>query len=194
MEKRGQLTIFIILGMVILAVLVLVFFLLYRPSPLGVVPEQFSSVQEYVDSCVEQTLRDGVTALGRGPNLNYEAALADYIKNYLVYCPNFTVDFPDLIVRPKDIVFVSASLSNDKSLVSTIVIYPITVRKGVYTKTLERFYAEYNLINHDCASVPVDAECKAQISAPVTVKVAGITLTFKPGDFVGLGNTCIACK
>ncbi len=195
MQKRGQLTIFIIIGIVILLVLGIIFFMMYKPKPPQVVPEQFSDVQKYVDGCVEQTLRDGITFLGRGPNPDYNNNLADYIKQYLVYCPNFTADFPDLEVRQKDIVSVAVSMNDDKSLVSAVVVYPVVVTKSGYTKTLERFYAEYPLVaEYNCASVPVDAACKAKISSPLTVKVGAITFTFKPDDFVGIGNTCIACK
>ncbi|MEM4245107.1 MAG: hypothetical protein QXR60_02805, partial [Candidatus Nanoarchaeia archaeon] len=119
--------------------------------------------------------------------------LADYIKEYVVYCPNFTADFPDLTITPKDISSVVVSMNNDKSMVSAVVIYPITISKGTYTRTLERFYAEYSLVQKGCASVPVDNQCKYTGTTEVTVKVINLVFTFKPGDFVGIGNTCIAC-
>ncbi|MFH1332314.1 MAG: hypothetical protein ABIH63_03440 [archaeon] len=194
MQKKGQLTIFIIIGIVILFVLAVVYFTVYAPKRPEIPPEQFSDVQKYVDSCVEQTLRDGVTRLGRGPNPDYEGALADYVKSYLVYCPNFTADFPELVVKPKDIVSVNTTLTSDKSMVSAVVIYPISISKGAYTKNLERFYAEYSLVERGCASVPVNVNCRYTGSSTVTVKVTGITFTFNPGDFVGIGGVCIACK
>ncbi len=194
MEKRGQLTIFIIIGIVILVILGIVFFVMYSPSGVRVPPEEFSDVQKYVDACVDQTLRDGVVYLGRGPNPNYNEALANYIKDYLVYCANFTADFPELEVTPKDLASVTVSLNAEKSLVTAVVNYPITVRKGDMTKTLERFYAEYQLVEKYCASISVDSDCKSTSNDPVTVKVAGLTFTYNKGDFVGIDNKCIACK
>lgn len=194
MQKRGQITIFIIIGIVILLVLAVVYFVIYSPRQPEIPPEQFSDVQKYVDSCVEQTLRDGVTRLGRGPNLDYEGSLAGYVKTYLVYCPNFTADFPELVVRPKDIVSVDVTLASDKSMVSAVVTYPISISKGSYTRNLERFYAEYSLVERGCASVPVNTNCRYTGSDTVTVKVTGITFTFNTGDFVGISGVCIACK
>jgi hypothetical protein len=194
MEKRGQVTIFIIIGIVVLIVIGVVFFIIYSPVAPQISPEQFSEVQKYVDSCVEQTMRDGVVYLGRGPHADYNKALAEYVTEYLVYCPNFTADFPELEVLPKDIVSVEVSLNQDKSMVSAVVVYPISVKKGSYTKTLERFYAEYALINKYCADVNVDSDCKSTSDTPVTTKVAGLTFTFNKGDFVGISDKCIACK
>jgi len=194
MKKRGQLTIFIILGIVILVILAVVYFVLYSPGGIQIIPGQFSGLQKYVDSCVEQTLRDGVTKLGRGFNPDYESALSAYIKEYLVFCPNFTAEFPDLDIMPMDVVSVAASFNSDKSLLNAIVIYPITVKKGDHTETLERFYADYSLVKTGCAAVPVDPSCIYTGSTPITVTVSGLTFTFDPGDFVGIANSCIACK
>ena len=194
MGKRGQVTIFIIIGIVVLIVIGVVFFILYSPVAPQIVPEQFSEVQKYVDSCVEQTMRDGVVYLGRGLHPDYNKALAGYVSEYLVYCPNFTADFPELEIIPKDVVSVEVSLNQDKSKVSAVIAYPISVKKGSYTKTLERFYAEYDLITNYCADVNVDSDCKSTSGALVTAKVAGMTFTFNKGDFVGISDKCIACE
>ena len=71
MQKRGQVTIFIILGIVIVVALAMVF--MFRSeiteffSELGegevVVPEQLQPVQTYLDDCVGQIALDGITLL-----------------------------------------------------------------------------------------------------------------------------------
>lgn len=196
MEKRGQLTIFIIIGMVILFVLAIVFFLVYKPlKEPETPPEQFADVKNYVDACVKQTLRDGVNKLGRGPHTDYNKALEDYMKTYVVYCPNFTADFPDMSITPKDVISVKVTLNNDQSLVSAVVVYPITITRGAFTKTLDNFYGDYTLVEKACAAVPINnrIDCRYSGSSSTTVKVSGITFTYNPGDFVGVGGTCIAC-
>lgn len=193
MQKRGQVTIFIIIGIIILFVIGLVLFLVYPASKEKVIPEDFNEVQGYVDSCLEQTLRDGVVYLGEGPHSDYNSALAGYIKKYLVYCPNFTADFPDLMIKPKDISSVDVSLPSDKSFVRAEVVYPILVSRGSVVRTFDRFSADYSLVKSGCASVPVDSLCRYTGSVPVEVKISGLTFNFKNGDFVGGGGTCIAC-
>ena len=68
---RGQVTIYVILGIVILAIVIFAFAYSGALSKLGilksttqVVPTQVRPVQDYIDSCVETTLQEGVDLIG----------------------------------------------------------------------------------------------------------------------------------
>ena len=72
MQKRGQVTIYIIVGIVILAVFGIIFFLGssltkqdFQSELKNVkIPEQIKPVKEYVDACIEASVLDGAQFLG----------------------------------------------------------------------------------------------------------------------------------
>jgi hypothetical protein len=181
-----------------------VFFVIYTPGETQVVPEQFSDVQKYVDTCVEQTL---LTAYKNKVSETFpdyatlEGSIADEIKSTLVYCSNFTEDFPDLEIKPRDVVSVVVNFNSDNSMVSTTVIYPIVVSKGDYIKTLDRFYAEITLMRETCIPIKVNDRVNCQAAEEKTVRIDlgnGIqTVIYHMGDDVkiygGDAAYCPAC-
>jgi len=74
MQKRGQVTIYIIVGIVILALIAMIFFLRdelvrndFQSQLRSVkVPEQIAPVKNYIDDCIEDTTLRGARALGSG--------------------------------------------------------------------------------------------------------------------------------
>lgn len=69
-KKRAQVTIFIIIGIILLLSTVLVIYLVSRQSvkPLEeaiIVPESAKPVHEFITGCLEQTSKRGVALLGQ---------------------------------------------------------------------------------------------------------------------------------
>src|SRR3989338_3113173 len=106
MNKRGQVTIFIILGIIILAAVVLVFYLtgdtLVKQSE-GKVNIETKPLKNYVGDCLEKTGNDALTLIGKQGGVinpvNYRLYENDKV-NYLCYastdyslCTNL---YPDL--------------------------------------------------------------------------------------------------
>lgn len=98
-EKRGQITIFIILGILIVALGVLVF--LFFPQiqdRLGFAPE---TPQEFVQTCLEDKIREGIeTVSSQGGSINPESSIL-YQGNsieYLCYTSEFYQ--PCMVQRP----------------------------------------------------------------------------------------------
>jgi hypothetical protein len=199
MEKRGQLTIFIIIGIVILIILGVVFFVVYSPGSVRTPPDDFSDVQNYVDACVESSLKDAVRICGGDLCSDYNNNVSDYIKSNLPLCVDFANDFPSIEVTPRGSVSATVSVSPDRSLVSAVVYYPVTVVKGDMTKVLDRFYAELDLVERACIPVAVDANCRAMEDRTFNIQVEGLTTTWviRRGDdlrsYGDLAN-CPACR
>ena len=67
MLKRGQVTIFVILGLVILIILGIVYyvkFYILESKYVNIVPQDIQAVDEYVKNCLEQTVKEGLVYLG----------------------------------------------------------------------------------------------------------------------------------
>lgn len=80
-EKRGQITLFIIIGILIVALAGV--FLYIRGEKLAVeepevIPQEFVPLKEYVDECVKMTLTQGVLLMGQQAGYLYPP---EYIKN-----------------------------------------------------------------------------------------------------------------
>lgn len=67
-KKRSQVTVFIVIGLLLLLALAVIIFIYnkwtYRFVPTEVVPQNVLPVQRYVESCAEESLRDGLVTLG----------------------------------------------------------------------------------------------------------------------------------
>ena len=65
-KKRGQATVFIILGLAILLAIGIVAYLNIRViEPSAISPEELSSVQLYVESCLQKTANDALSLAGK---------------------------------------------------------------------------------------------------------------------------------
>ena len=106
MGKRGQVTAFVVLGLVILAALAIVLYTKQdvlrsafsrEKAKLTSVPEQAKSVQAFIDSCVDQITQEGITLLARQggyiniPNDNYPKGVGNPFSNVLEIIPNLNL-------------------------------------------------------------------------------------------------------
>lgn len=165
MSKRGQVTVFIILGLIIVAALGL--FYLRGIAP----PEQDATlptgpIQQYVESCISNTASQGIINNGRnggyfvfpdnstkhlfenvpyyydvGDNIPPEKdifanQIALYVDTMLDLCVNDFRAFPGYNITP-DVPSSSATISDQTLTLTTV--FPLIIRKGTSVKELTSF-------------------------------------------------------
>lgn len=211
MKKKGQITFFVILGLVILTVILIIVYFssaaLRTGEPLKevIIEEDVSMVKGYVVSCLEDSLKDAVSYCSGnladgGPKCSdYELDIAARVKEGFCDCVPDCTDFSsieNIIVEVKGEMSVTAQLTNDKKKVTVRMEYPLLIKKGgsehLIGKTESPFFAEYALEQSDCVIIDVDEDCIA--AETKTVEVLGLILTYRENiDKVAIGGTCIAC-
>ncbi|MBI4153746.1 hypothetical protein HY501_00260 [Candidatus Woesearchaeota archaeon] len=197
MLKRGQITLFIVVGIVIVLSIILVVVL--RGSLLKATTEQelgkalsftdsVSGVKNVVDACLEESLKKGVAQLGNKKVDNYEAELGQVVQGELYRC----IDFSQLSVTVlKKTPEVTVSLSEDRSRMIAELDYELIVKRGEEEERLREFSTELSLFTECCVPVSVDSECRAKESGEFRVCVSQYNL--REGDSLMVGGECLAC-
>lgn len=189
-KKRGQVAIYVILGIIILSTLVIIGYLRFSGEKgiRGTPQSYFNEVETHVEGCISQVLEEGVGFWGvrSGTVGDYEINLADYIKLHLPLCVNLLMFDGVESYRIDDVI-----VSVDDKEINVRVIFPITVKAKGVEKKFTDFVSEYPLKEEGCVDVSVDSNCMALESK--TVDLANIIFEYNIGDFVGVGNECIAC-
>ena len=213
MKNRGQVAVFAILGVVIIAIVITLLYLtssaLRKEEPLKQVAteEELSKFKVYVTTCLEDSLENAVsycsgTLADGGPKCSdYEADIAERVKENFCDCVPECTDFSAIknaIVEIKGEMNVKAKLIEKKKLTVTME-YPLLFKKGDNEHLLgtaeSPFSAEYALEQAEC--VPIElvgndhTECIA--AEYKKVEILGLILEYNKGDKVAIGGTCIAC-
>lgn len=165
MEKRGQLSVFIILAIVIVAAIGLFFLFQSSISDSGkeVIDPQIAPVYSFVENCVLDTAYEAVYFIGDTggyynlPELstsnnvayyyydrkNYlptkeriEEELALYVENALFFCVKDFKDFPDYEVKQGNVV--ANAVIEDQRVVFNVM-YPISITKEGRTYSFKSF-------------------------------------------------------
>ncbi len=141
MKKRGQISVFLIAGLVVLLALGLML-MLRSPSKLGEDYEQQAlrqdsmAVQQYVSSCLKEEL---IKASEFGLRYDLRDKQKEYIQTELKKCADFSV-FKGVKVESSDINYADVLLSD--SVFSAYVTFPIVISRGSSKITIERFYEQ----------------------------------------------------
>lgn len=214
MQNRGQVTMFVVLGIIILVVIGIVILMstsLKQETPFKVLSteKEVASVREYVTSCLDESLKSGVsycsgtfakTGLPKCPD--YQTDIAGMVVESFCTCIPNCIDFSmfkNIQVEAKGDIDIEAKLTDDKKKVTVTMQYPILVRRGESEHLLgtkeSPFFAEYYLEQSSCALIKLKnndyARCEADEDK--TVEVLGLIFELKVGDQVKLGESCIAC-
>jgi len=214
MKKRGQITVFVVLGIVILVVVGMI---VYISSISTRKEEKFEvlsverealEVGEYVTSCLSESLQNAVAYCsgnfpGEGPKCSdYNEDIAIRVKedfcNCIPDCKDFSM-FKNTQVEVKGEMRLEARLSEDKKKVTVMMEYPILVKKEdqehLLGTTESPFAVHYALEKSDCVPIKLKGDdhelCEADESK--TVEVLGLIFTYQEGDKVAIGGECIAC-
>lgn len=198
MEKRGQLTIFIVVGIVIITVISLTLYMYFSSiSQKEQTPFEVSHVKEFVTLCLDEALESGVAYCSGGAKCsNFESDLGEPVMIAFFDCTGAKGEkmqekFPyyktsmgnaDInIIKTKDQITATLSL-------------PVTIKRDDKEHMLSDFVSEYRLKESACIPCPAcDANCRTQ--KPISVTILDITWKFDAGDYVGLedGGICLAC-
>ena len=195
MQKRGQTTIFIILGIVLLAVIAIFYFIGGKISLINIQPEEFPDVESYIQGCL-----DDVVKVGQGIAVksdNFKSSLEDYVKTNLpLKCNDFS-RFTNYNIEVGELTNVESTLRPNKDLVVEVT-WPIKILKNGKITSLNNFISKDVLLINFCFPIIVDNydNCISQESK--TVNTGGISKNFKIGDKVsfnlkGAGDVCVAC-
>lgn len=213
MKNRGQVTIFVILGLVILVVVSVLIYLsssaLRKEEPLkeSIIEGEISDIKGYVTSCLDDSLKEAVEYCSGnlpdgGPKCtDYEADVAARVEESFCDCvPNCKdfSNFKNVQVEVKGEIRLEAKLAGDKKKITLTMEYPLSVKKGSSEHMLgtieSPFVAEYALEQSDCVPVEVNDHTSCIAAETKTVEVLGLILTYRKDiDRVAIGGTCIAC-
>lgn len=197
MSKRGQITLFIIVGIVIIIAIALVVVLrssLLKASSQQAVSKTLSfsdsveEVKHVVDTCLENSLKKGVVQLGNRRTEEYESELAQVVQSELYRCADFSQLSVDVVRSTPS---VTISLSEDRSKVIADADFELVVKRGADVERLQSFSQELELFTDCCVPVAVDSQCRAKEDGEFRVCVSQYTL--QEGDSLMSGGECLAC-
>ncbi len=166
--KRGQLTIFIIVAILIVGAVVLFFVFrggIQKEKPLN--PE-VAPIQNFVQTCLDDSLEEVVFMVGENGGYRFpenvfefedskvtyyllneknymptkeqvEQEISDYFDIKLFVCTNYFVDFPDYEIEQGNLES-SVKILEDKIILEMR--YPLTIKKGESVSILEDFKTE----------------------------------------------------
>ena len=203
-KKRGQVTIFVVLGIVILFTLVVFSYLIFggRERMGGLFSSDFDEVKTHIENCVYQVLEDGIVYCGDGHcgscssadscSEEYKSNLEDYILSNLPSCFNFPM-FERVEVDAYSIDDVIVSVEDEK--IKADVVFPVTMKKGNNEKKFTDFHSEFYRSEESCVDIKIinDDYIGCIADETKTVHISGLVLHYEPGDYVGVGGICIAC-
>lgn len=199
MLKRGQITIFIILGIVLIAIIGAVLFLKTDLAKTTIkkavsLTESFTSktneVQGIAEDCLKSKLTEAVVLYGNKKVEDYEKAISDQIESSLPTCLDFS-SVESVDVSREGEIDVVTELSDDKSSLSATATVNIEVNKDTDHQTIEDVYAEYSFFRRCCVPVDVSSDCKAESAG--NFKVCGFLFDVTEGQTLDLGGECLAC-
>ena len=156
MEKRGQVTAFVILGIVIIIVIVLgVAFrkTLFQSAAEAEMQEASSfteevdKVQVHIENCVEKSLREAIGYFATSEVESwedYEQDVADYVANGVQECLEFSRFYGLKITRDGKI-NTEAFMDGGRTLITAIAEFDVDIERGVNKETLSKFHAEVPL-------------------------------------------------
>lgn len=165
MQKRGQLTIITIIALIIVAVIIAYFFINRTNSQANNLSPEAQSVNQFVQSCIKETAKSGIYAVGRTggyykiPNnfssvnntlpiyylngrsffiskQNLENQISVYITDNLNNCTKSFENFKDLSIKG-ELKQVSISINQNSIVINAN--YPIFITKANSTSEIKEF-------------------------------------------------------
>jgi len=196
MKKRGQVTIFIALGIILVVALILV--IAFRGNIAEVITQQttgaktgFSAqvdeVRSHVQNCLEKSLQEAYPILATRKVSDYDSELATEVEIRVGQCADLT-SFTDVYVRKLGSPKVEAFRDSSNTQITATLTFPLSVEKGDNVERLESFSAEESLVKPICVlKEKLDSNCRA------TEEVIAGGFIFEPGEEVKIGGECLEC-
>ena len=214
MQKRGQITAFVAVGIIIFAVIGLAVYISQvstsskKPVPFEIVPYDVQNVEKYVTSCLDEAIKEAVSyCSGNFPTgepkcpdyeLNIENRLLENFCICIPECKDFSI-FKNLEIELKGDPQPKAILTKDKKILRVMMEFPILIKKGesqyLFGTADSPFFTQHELEQSSCIIIKLKnndyALCEAD-EEKIT-EVLGISFHFHVGDKVIIGGRCIAC-
>ncbi|RME54234.1 hypothetical protein D6777_04465 [Candidatus Woesearchaeota archaeon] len=198
MQKKGQITIFVILGIIIVVSIVIVA-VLKGGEVKRVVKEKVGMTVEFsneadevkaiVQKCIEQSAKQSFNALLLKNVNNYKEIMEEIIKANLPSCVDFTNLTFDVTTGKLRSVKVDYKEGLSKIIVD--VNYDVVIKKEGMTNKISSFYTEIDREPDCCVPVLVDEDCKAKIGTKS--KSCGRIFLIEKGESLKKDGECVAC-
>ncbi len=144
MEKRGQVTLFIVLGLVILVIVGVVIYLYMavdnpgkKITKPGTFPDQVRTIKKQISDCLDEVVDAGIWEYGANKD-----ALDSFIRSRINDCINLD-SYSDLIISPGSIDISVKVVPLDAIYVTLN--YPLTIRKGDFEESFDTFKNTFRL-------------------------------------------------
>ena len=195
-KKRGQVTVFIALGVILVAVLAIA--IAFRGDIVKIVTEsesedqtnfasQVEEVKKHVEGCLGNALSESVVLLASKKVEDYDKALADETKLRFSLCINLGL-FEELAIKDLATPEIEVKRNSDNTVITATMAMPINIEKGGDQQQLTEFVAQEKLRRKMCVlKEMVDSDCRAKEDLKVGI------FTFKEGEEVKVGGDCLAC-
>lgn len=163
MKKRGQISIFVILAIVIVVILLIYFVVKGNLINKNEINPEIQPIYNYVDNCLEKISEDAIYIIGqnggyfiyanrsnevgipyyfdRGENLipskeKLEEELSLYVNEMMFFCTKNFAEFPDYNIKSKEI---KTKVEINNEYVTFDLNYPLSINKGENNFVLENF-------------------------------------------------------
>ena len=143
MIKRGQISIFFMLGVILLLAVMLVTNIRDKENDIEdpvLSPSEANSVKLYAEKCIKETIEQGLLDVGSSDLFRLEK----YLENNVRVCTNDFSVFRDFQVE-EGIISSDIDRTDDELNLLINVDYPLTIKKGDATREVSEFYMTYAL-------------------------------------------------
>lgn len=138
MERKGQITIFLILGLMILFGFWLLSGIEAKSKSQTLLDT--NPIRLYTENCIISTLEKGINKIG----FAYSSQLEEYINSNLDSCINNFDSFKGTLIDAGSVSSKIMLSENKKNLIVSVD-YPLAIRKDEAISKLDKFYIDYNL-------------------------------------------------
>jgi hypothetical protein len=198
MQKRGQITIFIILGIVIIVSIILVSVFKGGEVKRAVQKQigatvgfnnEIKEVSKIVQACLEQSVKNSFNSLVLKNVDNYDEVFSEMIKAQLPSCIDFSgLNFEVATGKLRSI---KVNYNKGSSKIAVKLDYDLIIKKGGASKKVSTFYTEITLTPKCCIPAKVDNNCNAKKS--MRVQSCGRIFLIDKGESLEKGGECLAC-
>jgi len=168
MNKRGQISIFVIFAIIIIAMLIIYFSVKDNLVNKKIINPEIEQIYNYVDNCLEKTAEDSIYIIGQnGGYFNYaeksnevgipyylydeenlmpskervEKEIEEYVNEMIFFCTKNFADFPDYEIRAGKIKS-KIDIKEDEAFFNLN--YPLSIKKGENNFVIDNFNKKVN--------------------------------------------------
>ncbi len=198
-DKRGQVTAFVAIGIIIVVVIALLFLLRGQIMRTAGAKEKITAVsfldeveevRTHIDTCLETSFKESVAYHADRAVEDYEREVADDTLDRFKECM-FLDQFRSVDVVAEGSPEIEVEFQQDSKVMYATLYYELKVIRGDQEELLEEFSTSIPLSQKCCVPVEVNGDCISK--EEVVHRVCGFLFDIKEGDSLIRGGKCIAC-